>query len=631
MKSKGLLFFNLIMTALIVIGDVLYMFVFPNLYMKGTASLMFVICAFVNCIVLFKKYNKKAKKYAIFMLIGVFFAMLGDILLGIDFVIGAGLFAVGHIFYFISFMFLQKYSIKDLILWLALIGISLMVILLPTIFNFKGMLPLIIAYAVIICGMLSKALSNFIFNKKYNNLQLGLILLGAFMFFFSDMMLMFYNFGFYAKVFDILCLSFYYPAQAVLATSVYYIYFMGESKTEHLSLAKKIAYRLYQICFRIILPILPYRQPKILNNYNALANVIKNNKIQKVLIVTDKSIFNLGLLDDIKKTFEEEGISYSIFDEVMPNPTIECVEKGRKYYIDNSCGGIIAFGGGSVMDCAKVIGARLVKPKQPVSKMKGLLKIRKRLPLLVAIPTTAGTGSETTLTAVITDEKTHYKYPINDFCLIPHFALLDSNVTLGLPKSLTATTGMDALTHAIEAYIGRSTTRYTRKMAIGAVSLIVDNLHICYQNGIDFDARKNMLKAAFMAGNAFTRSYVGYVHAIAHSVGGEYGVPHGFANAIILPKVLRTYGKSCYKKLANLAKICGIADVMDSKEIASNKFITYIEQINKDMCIPEVIDAIKKEDIKKLAERAEQEANPLYPVPKLFSKFELEEIYKNLV
>lgn len=629
MKSKVMLMFNIIMPILIVAADVCYITVNCSSYITKTiASSLFVICSLVNFIVFIKNCNKNIKFYATFMLIGTIFSMMGDIFLIDYFMIGAILFAVGHILYLISYMFLQKFSIKDLIVWLILCGVCACVILIPDIYNFDGLKPLIVAYSFIISGMLAKSFNNLIFNKKHNNLQFLLLFIGSLMFFLSDLMLLLYNFAFGSFVFDVLCLSLYYPALAVLSTSIWYIQFLNTNEAQKMSFARKIWCRCYQIMFRILLPLMPYRQPKLFNSYADMAETIKQKGLTKVLIVTDESLIKLGLVSDMKHALDDANIEYSIFDEVMPNPTIECIEKAKEFYILNSCQAIIAIGGGSVMDCAKIVGARIVKQNQSVQKMKGLLKIRKKLPLMVAIPTTAGTGSETTLAAVITDEKTHQKYPINDFCLIPHYTVLDCNLTLGLPKSLTATTGMDALTHAVEAYIGRSTTAYTRRMSIGAIKLIVDNLYLCYQNGTDFEARKNMLKASFMAGNAFTRSYVGYVHAIAHSLGGQYGVAHGLANAVILPKMLRFYGKSCERKLAKLAKIVGLAEKNDKKSVACEKFIYFIEQMNMSMEIPKTIEQIKEEDIDLLATLADKEANPLYPVPRLYSKQELGLVYK---
>ncbi len=390
---------------------------------------------------------------------------------------------------------------------------------------------------------------------------------------------------------------------------------------------QKVYCRTFQFCFRAALPLLPYREPQILNNVNEAATLLRHQNITSILIVTDKGISSMGLLDNLLEALTFEGIHYTVFDETVPNPTIANVENARIYYQNNNCQAIIGFGGGSSIDCAKITAARIAKPNQPVCKMKGLLKICKKLPLLLAIPTTAGTGSETTLAAVITDSATHHKYPINDFSLIPRYAVLDYRVTLGLPVHLTATTGMDALTHAVEAYIGNSTTRHTREMAEEAVTLIHMYLKRAYDNGADIEAREKMLRASYCAGIAFTQSYVGYVHGIAHSLGGQYGVPHGLANAVILPHVLNRYGETCYKRLCALAIKSGIADTGDSTTLASLKFISWIKEMNRYMNIPKYLDCIREEDIPAMAKHAAGESNPLYPVPRLMNKKELEMLY----
>ena len=346
-----------------------------------------------------------------------------------------------------------------------------------------------------------------------------------------------------------------------------------------MNVVKKIYCRAFQICFRVAIPLLPYTEPKILEGMDKIPKVLEKFDYHKVLIVTDKGITKVGLGKQLTDILDKEDISYEYFDETVANPTIANVEAARALYLEGKCEAIVALGGGSSMDCAKAAGARVVKPNQPISKMKGILKVHKKIPLLLAIPTTAGTGSETTLAAVITDEENHYKYPINDFPLIPKYAVLDYKVTTSLPKHLTATTGMDALTHAVEAYIGRSTTRYTRKKAIRAVKLIGRNLKKVYDNGEDAKARMNMLKAAYCAGVAFTQSYVGYVHGVAHSLGGQYGVPHGLANAVILPYVLEMYGESCYKKLAKLAVKANVIEEKSTTEETAKAFIRWIKDM----------------------------------------------------
>lgn len=390
----------------------------------------------------------------------------------------------------------------------------------------------------------------------------------------------------------------------------------------------KIWCRLYQGVFRLVMPMLPYREPTVIESVLEIKKILKEKKIKSVLLVTDGGV--KGLTKELVKDLKDNEIKCTIYDGVIPNPTIDNIEEGYKLYLEKKCSGIIAFGGGSVMDTAKVIGARVVKPKKTVRKMKGLLKINKELPTLIAIPTTAGTGSETTVTAVITDAETKRKYTINDFCLIPHYAVLDAKLTLGLPKGLTATTGMDALTHAVEAYIGNSTTKETRLHALNATKFIIENITKVYDDGNNERARMHMLKASYMAGLAFTRSYVGYVHAVAHTLGGEYHTPHGLANAVILPYVLGMYGDSVHKKLKELAVFSGVARPYDSDEIAANKFINKIIEINEYLNIPKKFDFIKDEDIERLSKYASSEANPLYPVPKLMSAKELTKIYYKL-
>ncbi len=275
-----------------------------------------------------------------------------------------------------------------------------------------------------------------------------------------------------------------------------------------MNIFKKLYCRTYQVAFRAILPVLPYREPKILNSNEDILNVLKQFKISSVMLVTDKGIRNLGLTSKLEELLNK-NLKLCVYDETVPNPTTNNVYDAVKLYNQNDCNAIIAFGGGSSMDCAKGVGAQIANPKKPLSKMKGILKVRKKLPLLIAIPTTAGTGSETTLAAVITDSETRHKYAINDFPLIPSYAALMPELTVGLPKHITSTTGMDALTHAVEAFIGRSTTKQTRQKALSATKLIFENILEAYNNGTNLEARKNMLKAAYDAGVAFTKSYVG--------------------------------------------------------------------------------------------------------------------------
>ena len=394
---------------------------------------------------------------------------------------------------------------------------------------------------------------------------------------------------------------------------------------------RKIYCRAFQKAFHISIPFLPYRKPKIAGSVKELPEIIMRHKCTHVLIITDGGIMKLGLTRRLEKALKEAGIPYTIYDKTVANPTTVNVREALELYHKEGCDAIIGFGGGSSMDCAKAVGAYAVKPNQSLAQMKGILKVHKKLPLLMAVPTTAGTGSETTLAAVITDADTRYKYAINDFPLIPRYAVLDPKVTLSLPPFITATTGMDALTHAVEAYIGNSTTIDTRRDALKAVKLIFENIDIAYEHGDNIQARRNMLHASFYAGCAFTKSYVGYVHAVAHSLGGQYNVPHGLANAILLPLVLREYGSCIDKKLHRLAIAAGLADKNTPDHEAAELFIRTIEEMKERFGIVNIVKEIQETDIPKLAHYADKEANPLYPVPKLMDASELEKFYYMLM
>ncbi len=394
-----------------------------------------------------------------------------------------------------------------------------------------------------------------------------------------------------------------------------------------MNLVKRIYCRTFQSILKLALPFLPYRQPNILKAENEVLRVLQKENITSVLVVTDQGIKKLNLLASLVSKIENNNIKIFLYDKVVPNPTSQNVEEALAVFKNNACQAIIAFGGGSVMDCAKATGARFSCPKKSLAKMKGVMKVRKKLPLLIAVPTTAGTGSETTLAAVITDSQTRHKYAINDFPLIPDYALLDAKLTIGLPKHITATTGMDALTHAIEAYIGKSTTKQTRKCALLAIKLIFENILIAYNDGQNLKARESMLIASYNAGLAFTKSYVGYVHAIAHSLGGKYNIAHGLANAIILPYVLKKYGKKIYNKLWKIGIYTKLFDKTMQKKNGAKLVIEKLETLNKEMGIENSIPQIEKLDIPELAKTAEREANPLYPVPVLYNAKELEEIY----
>ena len=402
----------------------------------------------------------------------------------------------------------------------------------------------------------------------------------------------------------------------------------NKKKDKYMNLIQHICCRAYQGVFRAALPFLPYREPEILHRCEELPDTLKQHKIKKILIVTDPGIVACGLMTKITSVLAKEKISYSVYDQTSANPTVRNVEEALALYQKEHCQALLAIGGGSAMDCAKALGARIACPKKTLGQLKGTLHVLHRIPLLIAVPTTAGTGSENTLAAVITDSEKKHKYVLNDFVLIPRYAILDAELTYSLPPHLTATTGMDALTHAVEAYIGRSTTKETREKALLAVKTIYQNIETAYHDGHNHAARDQMLNAAYLAGFAFSRSYVGYVHAVAHSLGGQYNIPHGLANAVLLPEVLESYGSRIHQKLHMLGCAAGVCTEQDSNKAGAGKFIASIRTLNKNMGIPDFLSGIQERDIETMSVHAAKEANPLYPVPKLMTRRELEAFYR---
>lgn len=388
----------------------------------------------------------------------------------------------------------------------------------------------------------------------------------------------------------------------------------------------KMYCRIYQAVFKIGMYLIPWSMPETLEGAGAvkkLPALIKEKGFTKVLVVTDKVLMDLGLPKGMLEAMDSAGIEYVVYDGVQPNPTDRNVNEGLKLFRENGCQAMVAFGGGSPMDCCKGIGAMAVKKGKTVEQLQGLFKILHKIPTIFAVPTTAGTGSETTVAAVITNEKTHHKASMNDTSLMPKYAVLDPELTVGLPPKVTSTTGMDALCHAVECYTNNTyNSKLEKKLSEDAVKLIYDNLYEAYTDGSNIEARQNMQKAAFYAGRAFTRGCVGYVHAIGHTLGGLYGTPHGLAMSVILPHVMRQFGSAAHERLARLAEVCGMTGANDAEK--AEKFISWIEDMKVKMNIPAGLDVIKDEDVPQIIEWAMKEANPLYPVPAIWDKADFE-------
>ena len=361
---------------------------------------------------------------------------------------------------------------------------------------------------------------------------------------------------------------------------------------------------------------------KILSGDGALEHIpheLEGLGASRPLLLSDQGLEQVGTVKIVQEALHQGGMDPAeTFCRIPPDSSIEVVNQVAALFRGKGCDSLIALGGGSVIDTAKGVGMVLAQAGSDLLDAAGceVLPRGAHVPF-VAIPTTAGTGSETTLAAVVTDTKTHEKYALNDPVLRPKYAVLDPELTVGLPPHITSTTGMDALTHAVEAYIGHSNTKDTSEKAEVATKLIFENLEDAYKNGKDLHAREQMLLASHYAGIAFTRAYVGNVHAIAHNLGGFYGVPHGLANAIILPYVLDFYGETAYERLARLCECAGVAKAGQTDEQKALDFIQAIRDMNARMNIPDKIEKIQEKDIETIAKRACKEANPLYPVPRI--------------
>ena len=368
---------------------------------------------------------------------------------------------------------------------------------------------------------------------------------------------------------------------------------------------------------------LPIPQPTILVGPGAsgrLGQTIAGFGHRKILIVTDSIISKLGLLDDLTKALTEGGAEFVVFDAITPDAPIPLIEEGIDFYCANDCDAIVAFGGGSSMDASKAIAAAVSNPGKSLRELAGYFKGLHTPVKIYAVPTTAGTGSEVTVAAVISDPERQAKLVIVDTRLVPKMAALDPCLMTGLPPHITAATGIDALTHAIESFIGKWANPYTDDMALSAVGLIFDNLRVAYSDGKNLAAREKMALAATYAGLAFTRANVGYVHAIAHQFGGRYHTPHGLANAIMLPLVLEYSLPAVSDRLALLAVRAKLGKESEGEDALAQKFLDAVEQLNRDLGIPTFLAALKESDIPKLAQAACHEARTGYPVPRYMTQ-----------
>ncbi|WP_314231566.1 iron-containing alcohol dehydrogenase [Solobacterium moorei] len=389
--------------------------------------------------------------------------------------------------------------------------------------------------------------------------------------------------------------------------------------------------RVRQAIFSPIQKIQLYMQPKMIKGEHALldlVDVLKEKHLTHYMIVTTPGFIKRGTLQPFFETLTQNDIQYSIFHDVKPDPEISDVEKLKEMFIKDGCQALIAIGGGSVIDCSKAALACVPMKNLDVKTIFHTGRVSKQLPLLIAVPTTAGTGSEVTAGAVITDPIKKRKYALSHLFLIPKYAVLDASLLTSLPAKMTAYSGMDALTHAIEAYINCFNNRKTNEYALCAIKSIFQYLVPSFEDGLNMQYRLELLEASYNAGVAISNNYVGYVHAIAHGIGGMYHLQHGMINAIILPIVLEEYGGAVVGKLAKIADVVGINGITDQEK--SKQFIQKLKELNHIFSIPTSISEIQNEDIHYLATGAEKEGNPTYPTPVTWNVAQFEKVIRKI-
>ncbi|MBE0405346.1 iron-containing alcohol dehydrogenase [Psychrobacter sp. AOP22-C1-22] len=377
--------------------------------------------------------------------------------------------------------------------------------------------------------------------------------------------------------------------------------------------------------------VVPIRRPMLFvgeSSCDELCDMAINEGSSNVFIVTDAVLNKLGIPAKITDYLDKKNISYTVYDGITPDPTFQVVEEGLRKSVEAKCDSIIAIGGGSVIDAAKMIAmsqGNNCKPKQ----LMGILKARKPSVPLYCVPTTAGTGSEATLGAVVSDDKTHQKSLSIDPKMVPLAAAIDPVIMKGMPAHITADTGIDVLTHALEAWMSANASVETDYYAASAAKSVMQNLPLVYKDGGNLKAREEMGIAAHYGGIAFNKAGLGYVHAIAHQLGAYYHIPHGRANAIVLPYVLDVNRKATKKRLAELARKTGMVQVgqaSSSDSDITDHLIAQVRDLIASLNIDPMVKGMQSSDFDNIAKAAAKEVSDTYAVPTYLSASEIKGI-----
>ncbi|KIF44610.1 alcohol dehydrogenase [Vibrio owensii 47666-1] len=385
---------------------------------------------------------------------------------------------------------------------------------------------------------------------------------------------------------------------------------------------KHLLYRGYTNGLKVAAYVLPLPKPTLFSgpgSIHELTEAIADLGFKKLLLVTDEGLVKIGMAEQVAESARTRGLDVALYAEVKPDPTYDKVERGLNVYLESGCDAILALGGGSAMDCAKVIAARVTN-KKSIKRLAGLFRVWRTPAPLFVIPTTSGTGSEVTVAAVVSEPDTHHKTPLMDPKLVPLMAALDANLLVGLPAKITADTGIDALTHAIEAYISRNATTETKAYSVAAIKLIFQYLPRAVEEGSDIQARQKMAMASYYAGLAFTKASLGYVHAFAHNLGAKYGLPHGMANGLALLPVLRFSFSEIEPQLTALSE--ALIDAQSEAMPNAQAFLERLEGLYNEIGIEQTSSLLKTSDTDELVTLILKEAHWNYPVPKFMNEEE---------
>lgn len=368
----------------------------------------------------------------------------------------------------------------------------------------------------------------------------------------------------------------------------------------------------------IVARVAPARTPFMLTGQGSsvqLAHLIADRGARSVLVVTDGVLVGLGVLAPILDALKEAGLAVTVFSKVEPDPSVDIIMSGIEQLQRSQATAVLAVGGGSSIDAAKAMIACYAGEQRP-QDLNGYFKVRGPVLPFFAVPTTAGSGSEVTVASVVSDPGLGRKFAIVDNKLVPVAIALDPNLMVGVPPFVTAATGMDALTHAIESHLSTLSTPATQAKSVAAASVIFRDLSRAYEDGRDIDARQRLAVASCLAGLAFTKASVGYVHAIAHQLGPRYHLAHGYLNAILLPYVLDFYMDEATTQMAELARACGLGQEGDDARTLAMSLVLQIRALNERIGIPPTIEQIAERDVPEIVHGALSEAHGTYPVPK---------------